>query len=130
MIESETIGQVAKRLGIGIETIRFYQRRGLITQPAKPLSGYRRYPQQTVNRIRFIKRAQALGFTLDEIAHLLNLNDNPCNQVQSLAEHKLGLVNQKLADLQRLQQALGDMVARCQNNQDDSHCPLIDSLLP
>ncbi|MBR9910293.1 MAG: Hg(II)-responsive transcriptional regulator [Gammaproteobacteria bacterium] len=127
---SRTISKVAKELNLNIETVRFYERRGLITQPPKPEIGYRHYPEDTVNRIRFIKRAQELGFTLDEIANLLSLNDRPCRQVQDLAEHKLSAVKEKMADLRRLEKALKALLAQCQNNDDDNYCPIIDSLQP
>ncbi len=129
-VMQKTIGKVAEALDINIETIRFYQRRGLITQPSKPETGYRQYPQDTVNRIRFIKRAQELGFTLDEIASLLSLNDRPCHQVQSLAELKLSAVKEKMANLRRLEKALTELLAQCQINDDDRYCPIIASLQP
>ncbi|KXJ50655.1 MAG: MerR family transcriptional regulator [Thalassospira sp. Nap_22] len=127
---AQTISKVAKTLAINVETIRFYERRGLIEQPAKPEVGYRHYPNDTINRIRFIKRSQELGFTLNEIANLLNLNDSPCGQVQELAEHKLAAVKEKMVDLRRLEKALNALLAQCQSNEDDSHCPIIDSLQP
>lgn len=127
---NKTISKVAKALDINIETVRFYERRGLITQPAKPEVGYRQYPEDTVNRIRFIKRAQELRFTLDEIANLLSLNDHPCSQAQDLAEQKLSAVKEKMADLRRLEKALKTLLAQCHTNDDDSHCPIIDSLQP
>ncbi|AGS38555.1 Hg(II)-responsive transcriptional regulator [Cycloclasticus zancles] len=127
---AQTISKVAKTLAINVETIRFYERRGLIEQPAKPEVGYRHYPNDTINRIRFIKRSQELGFTLNEIANLLNLNDSPCGQVQELAEHKLAAVKDKMVDLRRLEKALNALLAQCQSNEDDSHCPIIDSLQP
>ena len=127
---TRTISKVAKELGINIESIRFYERRGLIEQPLKPEQGYRHYPEETVNRIRFIKRSQELGFTLDEIVHLVQLNDQPCGQVQELAEHKLATVQEKIANLRHLEQALIELVAQCHSNQDDNHCPIIDSLQP
>ncbi|MBE4619100.1 Hg(II)-responsive transcriptional regulator [Vibrio navarrensis] len=127
---SRTISKVAKALEINIETVRFYERKGLITQPPKPYTGYRHYPDDTVNRIRFIKRAQELEFTLNEIANLLSLNDRPCSQVQDLAEHKLSAVKEKMADLKRLEKALKLLLSQCQSNDDDSHCPIIDSLQP
>lgn len=126
---TRTISKVAKEIGVNIETIRFYERRGLIAQPIKPETGYRHYPDETVNRIRFIKRAQNLGFTLDEIANLLSLNDNPCGQVQELAEHKLHAVKEKMSDLRRLEKGLSTLLTQCRSNDDDSHCPIIDSLL-
>ncbi len=125
---TRTISKVAKALDINIETVRFYERRGLIDQPNKPALGYRHYPDETVNRIRFIKRAQELGFTLEEIANLLSLNDRPCSQVQELAEHKLSAVKEKMADLRRLEKALKSLLAQCHSNDDETHCPIIDSL--
>ncbi len=125
-----TISKVAKELGISIETVRFYERRGLIDQPIKPAHGYRDYPADTLNRIRFIKRSQELGFTLDEIVNLLDLNDRPCGQVQELAEHKLSAVQEKMKDLRRLDKALKGLLQQCKSNQDDLRCPIIDSLRP
>tara|TARA_R110001583_G_scaffold6774_8_gene34063 strand:- start:4021 stop:4404 length:384 start_codon:yes stop_codon:yes gene_type:complete len=122
-----TISKVAKELGVNIETIRFYERKGLIEQPLKPEIGYRHYPKTTIHRIRFIKRSQELGFTLGEIANLLNLNDEPCNQVQEIAQDKLSAVQQKIADLHSLEKALKNLLNQCQSN-DDKHCPIIDSL--
>ena len=127
---ARTIGKLARELGINVETVRFYERRGLIEQPPKPLSGYRVYPEETLNRIRFIKRAQELGFTLDEIAGLLHLNDNPCSQVQELALGKLDSLQQKIADLRRLEVALKSVLKQCESNPDKSRCPVIDALQP
>lgn len=127
---TRTISKVAKTLDINIETIRFYERRGLIQQPLKPEVGYRHYPDDTVNRIRFIKRAQELGFTLEEIDHLLSLDGRPCSQVQNLAEHKLSAVREKMANLRRLEKALNELLGQCHSNDDENHCPVIDSLQP
>ena len=111
--KKRTISKLANELGINIETVRFYERRGMIEQPLKPDLGYRHYPNETVNRIRFIKRAKELGFTLEEIANLLSLEDRPCSQVQELAEHKLGAVRDKMADLRRLETALNTLLLQC-----------------
>lgn len=127
---SGTISKIAKQIGINIETVRFYERKGLIKQPVKPLQGYRIYPVETVNRIRFIKRSQELGFTLHEIEGLLSLNDNPCHQVEALANKKLIAVQAKQADLQLLEKALLENIAQCQRNDDETCCPIIDSLQP
>lgn len=123
-----TIGKLAKELGVNVETIRFYERRGLIKQPEKPFNGYRHYPDEILNRIRFIKRIQELGFTLEEITFLLELNDKPCSQVQILTQEKLSAVQQKIADLLCLEEALKNLLNQCASNPDDSHCPLIDAL--
>ena len=127
---TRTISKVAKELHINVETVRFYERRGLIEQPPKPEAGYREYPVDTVNRIHFIKRAQELGFTLDEITNLLSLNDRPCRQVQELAKQKLEAVKKKMTDLQSLEKALTTLLVQCQSNDDENHCPIIDSLQP
>ena len=127
---TRTISRLAKELGINIETIRFYERKGLIQQPLKPTTGYRHYPNETVNRIHFIKRAQELGFTLDEIVHLLSLEDSPCNEIQALASNKLEKVQAKILDLRRLENALEVLLFQCHENDDKSHCPIIDSLQP
>jgi MerR family mercuric resistance operon transcriptional regulator len=127
---SRTISKLAKEIGIGIETVRFYERKGLIKQPAKPMQGYRQYPIETENRIRFIRRSQELGFTLKEIESLLSLNDNPCRQVEELAKRKLIAVQSKQADLRLLEKALLEHIDQCQNNNDDTYCPIIDSLQP
>lgn len=127
---TRTISRLAKELGINIETIRFYERKGLIQQPPKPTTGYRHYPSETVNRIHFIKRAQELGFTLDEIVHLLSLEDSPCNEIQALANNKLEKVQAKILDLRRLENALEALLSQCHENDDKSHCPIIDSLQP
>jgi len=127
---NRTISHVARELDINVETVRFYERIRLIAQPPKPETGYRHYPDETVNRIRFIKRAQELGFTLEEIGNLLSLNDRPCAQVQELAEYKLSAVIDKIADLKRLESALKALLTQCQSNNDDEHCPIIDSLQP
>lgn len=127
---TRTISRLAKELDVNIETIRFYERKGLIQQPPKPTTGYRHYPNETVNRIHFIKRAQELGFTLDEIVHLLSLEDSPCSEVQTLANKKLEKVQSKILDLRRLENALEALLSQCHENDDKSHCPIIDSLQP
>lgn len=125
-----TIGQLAKRAGVNVETIRYYEHRGLIEQPIKPAQGYRTYPQATLVRILFIKRAQGLGFTLEEIASLLSLGEAHCPEVQEIAELKLDSVRTKIADLHRLESVLNNLVRQCRINPDQSHCPIVESLLP
>ncbi len=127
---SKTIGKIAKEIGINIETVRFYERKGLIKQPVKPMQGYRQYPIETINRIRFIRRSQELGFTLNEIESLLSLNDSPCRQVEELAKKKLVAVQTKQAALLLLEKALLEHIDQCQSNKDDTYCPIIDSLQP
>ncbi len=124
------ISQLAQAADVHVETIRYYQRRGLIKQPSKPAHGYRNYPAETLNRIRFIRRAQELGFTLNEISHLLELEAIPCHDVMLLAETKLQSVQEKIRDLQRLASVLNHLVGQCQDNPDDTHCPIVASLQP
>ena len=98
-LENLTIGVFAKAAGVNVETIRFYQRKGLLLEPDKPYGSIRRYGEADVTRVRFVKSAQRLGFSLDEIAELLRLEDGThCEEASSLAEHKLQDVREKMAD--------------------------------
>lgn len=127
---TRSISKLAKELDINVETVRFYERQGLINQPLKPAQGYRHYPDETVNRIHFIKRSQELGFTLKEIGHLLSLNDQPCGEVQEIAKNKFSTIQSKMKDLRRLEKALKVLLTQCETNENDSSCPIIDSLQP
>ncbi len=103
-LEYLTIGAFAKAAGVNVETIRFYQRKGLLLEPDKPSGGIRRYSKADVIRLRFVKSAQRLGFSLDEIAELLRLEDGThCEEASNLAEHKLEDVRARLADLTRME---------------------------
>lgn len=124
-----TIGQLARAAGINVETIRYYERRGLLTQPEKPAEGYRRYPEESLDRIRFIKRAQELGFSLDEIETLLEIDEGQCCDVQKIATHKLAEIREKMADLERLANGLDAWMLRCQTTPDNQPCPLIHTLI-
>ena len=124
-----TIGKLADAAGVSIETIRYYQRRGLLNEPPKPLGGHRRYAPSQAKRLRFIKRAQALGFTLEEIGALLTLDAAcACGETRALAVRKLGLIKQKIADLAAMRQALGDLVQQCDDGNGEASCPIIDVL--
>lgn len=123
----KTIGKVGKELGINLETIRFYERHGLIVQPVKPESGYRHYDEMTIKRLRFILKAKTLGFTLKEISSLLSLSYD-CKQIELIGLKKLALVRDKIADLQRLEKVIEDMTKSCSYNQESMNCPLIESL--
>jgi MerR family mercuric resistance operon transcriptional regulator len=127
--ENLTIGGFAKMAGVHIETIRFYQRRGLLPEPDKPPGGIRRYGKSDVARVRFIKTAQHLGFSLDEVALLLRLEDGThCHEARAIAEQKLRDVRARLADLQRIETALSRLVSECQVRQGNVSCPIIASL--
>ncbi len=127
---SLTIGKLASSAGVNVETIRYYERRGLIDQPVKPGNGFRLYDKTILDRIIFIKKAQGLGFNLDEIENLLSLSNGRCSEIQSLAEAKLGDVQLKIQGLQRLETVLVDLVRQCNARLDKAHCPIIEVLLP
>jgi MerR family mercuric resistance operon transcriptional regulator len=124
-----TIGKLADTAGVNIETIRYYQRRGLLDEPPKPLGSHRRYAPEQAKRVRFIKRAQALGFTLDEVGALLTLDAAcACGETRALAVRKLGLIEQKMADLTAMRQALGELVQQCDVGNGGANCPIINVL--
>ncbi|MCW3480133.1 Hg(II)-responsive transcriptional regulator [Neisseriaceae bacterium JH1-16] len=124
-----TIGRLAEAAGVNVETIRYYQRRGLLDEPVKPLGGHRRYPADWAKRIHFIKRAQTLGFTLSEITGLLCLND-PCScaEARELAAHKMALIEQKMADLSAMHEVLSGLIQQCDVGQVGGGCPIIQAL--
>jgi len=123
-----TIGTLARKAGVNIETIRYYQRRGLLAEPAKPVEGYRLYPLEAIQRILFIKRAQRLGFSLEEIINLLHLGEGSCSDVKGVAMQKLTLIEDRLNDLDRMRKTLLDLVQRCDSGQNQDGCPLVASL--
>ena len=130
-MSSLTIGQVAKQAGVGIETVRFYERQGLLDEPPRRASGYRQYAQEAVTRIQFIKRSQELGFSLKEITELLSLRVDPettCGEVKQRAEAKIADIDTKLRDLQRMKEALTTLVAACSGSGPTSQCPILDAL--
>jgi MerR family mercuric resistance operon transcriptional regulator len=121
-----TIGKLAKQTGVTIETIRHYQRIGLLAEPEKPDSGYRHYPADAVTKIRSIKRAQQAGFTLKEIATLLSLDGAHCADVRQLAEQKCRQIDQQIKDLTALRQALDSLVNSCQQTASSARCAILD----
>lgn len=124
-----TIGTFAKAADVNVETIRFYQRKGLLPEPKRPPGGIRRYGPADVARVRFVKAAQRLGFSLDEIGELLSLDDGThCEEASGLAEHKLKDVREKLADLARMEAVLAELVCACRARPGNVSCPLIASL--
>ena len=124
-----TIGALAETAGVNVETIRFYQRKGLMPEPEKPYGSIRRYGATELARVRFIKSAQRLGFSLEEIGELLKLEDGArCSEARQLAEQKLVDVRQKLSELQRIESVLAGLVARCSAVRGRVNCPLIASL--
>ena len=127
--EQLTIGAFAKAAGVNIETIRFYQRRGLLAEPERPLGSIRRYGEVDVARLRFVKSAQRLGFSLDEIVELLKLEDGThCREAAALAALRLADVRTRLANLRRMEQVLSRLVRECGSGGGQVSCPLIDAL--
>lgn len=126
-----TIGQVARRSGVGIETVRFYEREGLVAKPARSPSGYRQFGEEVVGRLQFIQRAKELGFTLNEIKELLSLRvdeERTCEDVRARAEAKIAGIENKIKSLQRMKKALVRMTRECGDRDSDSECPILDAL--
>jgi MerR family mercuric resistance operon transcriptional regulator len=129
MPERHTIGTLAREVGLNVETIRYYQRRGLVPEPAKPLGGIRHYAQEHALRLRFIKEAQRLGFSLEEVGELLSLEDGlHCREVEEIAGRKLATVRERIAQLGRIETVLAVLVGKCHGNRGKLRCPLISSL--
>jgi MerR family mercuric resistance operon transcriptional regulator len=127
--ETLTIGAFAKAAGVNVETIRFYQRKGLLLEPEKPYGGIRRYGPTEVARVKFVKSAQRLGFSLDEVAQLLKLDDGThCHEAAELAALRLADVRARLADLRRMEKALSQLVVACNTHHGQVSCPLIAAL--
>ncbi len=124
-------GQVAKAAGVNVETLRFYERRGILTEPRRRRSGYREYPPETVRIVRFIKRAQELGFTLAEIEELLALRDDDrrtCGEVREAATLKIGEIDEKMRRLRAMKRALTVLVESCVDEASTRECPILDAL--
>lgn len=128
MSAQRTIGVLAREAGVHVETIRYYERRGLLERPPRSAGGARTYPAETVQRLRFIRRAQHMGFTLREVAALLALGDGACDDVRTLSRDKLTEVRGRIRDLRRLEGALARLVAACEQNGDPTHCPIVAAL--
>ena len=130
-METLSIGQVARRAGVGVETVRFYEREGLLEEPRRRPSGYRQYPEEVVSRLRFIKRAQQLGFSLKEISELLLLRvdaQTSCEQVKGRTEAKIAEVERKIIELQQMRQALLQIHSLCNEQGPTGRCPMLDAL--
>jgi Hg(II)-responsive transcriptional regulator len=128
-----TIGEVARQAQVGLDTVRYYERRGLLANPPRTVSGYRQYPPEAARRVTFIKRAQALGFTLEEIAGLLSLRVMPgqsCADVERQARHAIERLDTKLAELQEMRVALARLADACHLDHADAECPLLEAIEP
>ncbi|MBI3549267.1 MAG: MerR family transcriptional regulator [Elusimicrobia bacterium] len=124
-----TIGKVAKLARVGVETIRYYEREGILRRPSRLAGSYREYSPDAVNRLRFIKRAQELGFSLREITKLLSLRvegRGACSRVKRRAEEKMGQIEEKISDLKRIKAALSRVIDHCDRQAPEKGCPVLD----
>lgn len=132
MPKTLTIGRAAKAADVNVETLRYYERRGLLPEPPRTESGYRLYDTESVTRLRFIKEAQSLGFTLEEIQELLVLrvdSENSCADVRARAEQKVTDIEDKIRSLQQMRNALQKLVAACASGGPTGECPFLESLV-
>ena len=125
-----TIGRVASQAGVGIDTVRFYERRGLLPEPDRTASGYRIYAPETIDRLNFIRRAKDLGFSLEEISTMLDLQESGGSkaEVRKITERKLANINARIEDLNRMRNVLNDLHAECSGSGDACGCPIIEAL--
>jgi len=126
-----TIGQLAKRANVGVETVRFYERQGLLDEPDRRASGYRQYDEGVVLRLQFIRRAKELGFTLKEIKELLSLKLDPsttCADVKERAEAKIVDIEGKIRTLQRMKRALAKVTKSCSGSGPANECPILETI--
>jgi len=126
-----TIGLVARRAGVGVETVRFYERQGLVEEPPRRMSGYREYDEEVVSRLGFIRRAKELGFTLKEIKELLSLRRDPSTpaaDVRRQAEAKIADIEAKIEMLQKMKKALEKLTSACRGHATSAECPLLHAL--
>lgn len=126
-----TIGQVAKAAGVNVQTIRYYERRGLVPAPRRSASGYRQYTDEAVARLRFVRRAQDAGFSLKEIRELLSLRvreATACEAVERKARGKIAVVEQKIEELRRMNRTLERLAASCARGEATAECPILETL--
>ncbi|MEJ2452320.1 MAG: heavy metal-responsive transcriptional regulator [Gammaproteobacteria bacterium] len=125
------IGQLARQTGVTVETVRFYEKQGLIAAPQRSAAGYRQYPRETIQRLRFIQNAKDVGFTLKDIGELLALREEPgttCEDIQLRASDKLMEVEQKLRELTQIRNALARLVTKCKVQAVEGECPILAEL--
>jgi MerR family copper efflux transcriptional regulator len=130
-MQSLTTGQLAKQAGVNIETIRYYERKGLIPKPHRRDSGYRQYPEAMITRILFIKHAKTLGFSLKEIKELLSLKHDPktpCSEVRKRAESKIEDIDEKIRTLQKMKKALFKLTKSCTGSGPARECPILEAV--
>lgn len=132
-METMTIGRVAKQAGVGIETVRYYEREGLLETPTRSDSGYRQYPKDAVRRIHFIKRAKDLGFTLKEISELMAIRTEPgasCSDVKIRAGAKIADIDKRLRELTKMKNALVKLARECNTSGPVADCPILEAMEP
>ena len=125
------IGEVAEHAGVNVQTLRYYERRGLLAEPERTAAGYRLYPGEVIQVVRFIKRAQELGFSLDEIDRLLELRNDrvsSCDDVRGLALEKIAAVDEKVRRLSALKDALDHLVQHCDEDSANRECPILEAM--
>ena len=128
-MQDMTIGRAAKAAGVNIDTIRYYQRRGLVDEPQLPQGGQRKYDDGIVRRVKFIKRAQTLGFTLEETRSLLSFEQaHSCCDTRDLALQKVREIDKRIADLRRMRKTLSELATHCDDGRVPGPCPIIDTL--
>ena len=130
-MEKLTIGQLAKRANVNVETIRYYERRGLVPEPPRNKSGHRSYPQEALKRTEFIKRSKALGFSLKEISELLSLRAEPgttCGDVKAHVEAKIKDIEERITDLDQIKKALLRLSKKCIGKGPIGYCPILEEL--
>lgn len=126
-------GELAASAGVNLQTVRYYERRGLLAEPPRRESGYRDYGQESVQALRFIKRAQELGFTLNEVGQLLHLasgGPQACDAAQALANHRIADLEERIADLEAMRNSLARLAQTCAHPHGDRECPLLQSIAP
>ena len=123
------IGELAKSVEVNVETVRYYQRIGLLELPEKPYGGMRSYNDEDVQRLRFIRRGQQLGFSLEDIRELLELSSSDCKRVEKLATEKLNQVRARLRQLRKIESILSKTVDRCARRKGNQPCPIIETLV-
>ena len=130
-MKSLTIGQLAKRAQVNVETVRYYERRGLMPEPPRRESGYRQYSESDITRIRFVRRAKELGFSLKEVMELFSLRVDPnttCGDIKRKAEVKIADIEEKIRVLQKMKKGLGKLVASCRGRGPTAECPILEVL--
>ncbi|HFQ92068.1 MAG TPA: MerR family transcriptional regulator [Chromatiales bacterium] len=123
-----TIGRLARAAGVNVETVRYYQRLGLVARPPRPAAGYRLYDKATIHRIQFIKRAQCLGFSLREIARLLELGEGQCDDVRAQAERRRRKIEAQIQELMLMKARLERLIGQCRDSTPGHGCPIVSAL--